>query len=139
MQLQINNKKQYTDDFFRWLLQRIFIVGCIYLNENKNRLIKIDSYLENVISGKRKYKAADIILSGLRNLQVFHNKQKIIISINKRVKLPRNDAFLLSTVCQLINYGNLELKQFPIFTYIFNYIKDNIDDLYGDYSMGVLI
>ena len=129
----------YSEDFLKWLMKRMFFIGLDYVNSHKEQLKPLDEYLSKSIQGKRKYSALNIIIAGLRNLTITHNKNQSIISINERTKLPLSNKILLYTVCKLINYGSLDLKPFPVFTYVFDYVANNIIKLYNEYELGVVL
>lgn len=138
MYITIDNTFEFTDDFLKWLIRRMFIIGLQYVANHKQKLLPIDSYLKTFFD-KRKYTAQEIIVAGLRNLTISHNQKQSRISINNNTKVPRTDKILLHNVCQLINYGNMELRPFPVFTYVFEYVANNISDLYNEYLSGIIV
>ena len=138
MYITIDNTLEFTDDFLRWLIRRMFVIGLDYVSNHKQKLLPIDSYLKTFFD-KRKYTAQEIIVAGLKNMTISHNQKQSIISINNNTKVPRTDKVLLHKVCQLINYGNMELRPFPIFTYVFEYVSNNINDLYNEYLSGIIV
>jgi len=99
------------------------MLGLDYLNSKKYKLVKTNQYLRKYIfTGIRKPTAEQIIVSGLNNFTFKRSNSKLVIAINESLKVPQVDTMLLSTACQLIDYGNIEMTPFPIFTYVFDYV-----------------
>lgn len=138
MYITLQDMHEYTPVFLNYLKKRMYILGLDYLNKNRGKLVKVDTYLrETVFQGKRKSGAYQIILQGLRNFTIQKASSKVIISINDSVKTQYNDVYTLASICQLIDQGNLELNPFPIFTYVFEYVEERITQIYVEYTFGV--
>lgn len=138
MYITLQDMHEYTPEFLNYLKKRMYILGLSYLNSNRNKLQRIDEYLrETVYKGERKSVAYQIILQGLKNFTIKKASSKVIISINDSIKTQYSDVYTLSGLCQLIDQGNLELNPFPIFTYIFEYVREKITQIYVEYTFGV--
>lgn len=79
-----------------------------------------------------KVSSEDILRSGLDNLILLTGKDTLSILIDNSVKYLRTNI-KVSHLCELINYGNLSIDSYPMFTRAFTYIKINIEDLYKLY------
>lgn len=140
MYISIEDKKEYTQDFLKYLNKRMLTLGLTYMNQKRSKLIPVNNYLkESVFTGVRRPTAQQIIVAGLNNFQFKRTNSKLIIQINPSIKVPQVNSMLLETACKIIDQGNLELTPFPIFTYVFNYVKDNLLDIYSDYTFGVVM
>ena len=138
MYINIKNKSEYSEEFLDFLKKRMIRIGLSYLSKNDSKLIKMSDYLRNnIFTGIRKPKADQIIISGLSNIKFREFKDNIIISIDETVNVPQNDQYKLIDICNLINSGNIEVNPFPIFTYVFDYVKNNLKDIYNDYWYGM--
>ena len=138
MYITIDSNQKYTNDFLNYVKNRMFILGMNYLNEHRQKLTAVTEYLQsNLFTGVRKPTAEQIIVSGLKNIIYKRISDKIIFSIDEVRRVPQNDEFQLSTMCQLIDQGNLELQPFQIFTYVFQYVLMNMSSIYSDYTFGV--
>ena len=139
MYISIQDKQEYTPSFLKYLNKRMIITGLSYMNQKRSKLIPVNNYLKRyVFTGVRKPTAEQIIGAGLNNLQFKKSNSQVIIQINESIKVPQDRTVLLETACRLIDQGNLELNPFPIFTYVFKYVQDNLLQLYEDYSFGVI-
>lgn len=135
MKLVINN----CDDiqFIKYLIKllRKQLLGSIV----PGKLIKWDNYLNTLPIFKTKYKkgitAKEIIYSAAFNIRYMKSGQDYTIYIDNNQKIFGTNAKLYS-ICKLINYGNMQMQGYPIFTNTFNYIADNIQILYLRYQRG---
>ena len=67
-----------------------------------------------------------ILIYGINHLHYTETSEKIIIKMNYYLNCPNIDAKLYD-ICKLVNYGNLNIKGYPIFTNVFKHILNNID------------
>ena len=138
MYINVQDKKEYTQDFINYLNKRMVLKGMEYLNQKRAKLASVNNYLKQIVfTGIRKPTAEQIVISGLNNFMFRKVGGKLIISINESVKVPQNDSFLLSSICQLIDQGNLEITPFPVFTYVLNYVLNNLSQIYLEYVLGI--
>ena len=130
MELQINDSNNIIDvDFGRWLqsLIRIKLISSI----NKDKLIQLDNYFTNDASIRRLYNklyyTKDLIILAANNLVCSGTKGAITIKIKNNVFVPGYDRLNLSEAIKLINFGNLSVKGCFLFTNVFDYFSDNIN------------
>lgn len=138
MYIVIENKEKYTDQFLIVLKNQMFIFGMGYLAANKKRLVPIDNYLNSIYTWKRKLYSYNIIVAGLKNIVFKRTQKRIIIYINDVVKLPLNNKIRLQTLCKLIDNGNLELSPLPVFKKTFEWVINDIDEIYSNYENGFI-
>ena len=139
MYISLKKQKNLTDDFLKFLINRIFVVGLKYIKDKENKLSPLDEKLKLYFPEIKQKKAKQIIIIGLKNLIVRKTENEILISINETTKIPMNTKYLLKDVCQFIDKGNIDTQPFGIFTYVFNYVCENFNKLYEEYSYGVFI
>lgn len=132
------NKEDDILNFSKWLIAKIPQVGKDLIN--KSKLIKWynyinDNHLIDWTFITRSINIYDIILGSLNNLRVREQQKRTIIDINPNAFIPNSYTKYLS-IAKLINNGNTEMKPYPIYTEIFNYINDNFEIYYERYLDG---
>lgn len=136
MELRIFDKDQFvTVDFGRWLIPKI--TTKIISSIDKQRLLKWDNYFSETdvlktISTKIP-KTFDIIVFIAHNLTCSGTDGEIFIEVSKTAFVPGLDRVKAETIAKLINYGNLEMEGYSIFTDSFNQIAQDIDSYVGLY------
>jgi hypothetical protein len=97
-----------------------------YLLEKADRrkLLAFDDYL-NSTEGIN-IKAINILSIATDNIKHIELDGSIVIYINDKVLIKGTDKRLID-ICRLINYGNLLVQGYPIFTKTFNHFSNNID------------
>ena len=127
-------KRNLSDEFVRYLIRQYILYISSIIDFKK--LNPINKYLKENLFKDKFYKkninALNIIVIGVYSIKYRKNKYKTVLYIDPYKKLPHTDIKLVS-LCKLINYGNMDIKGYPIFTRGFNYIKENIDELYDRY------
>lgn len=78
--------------------------------------------------------AQNILINAGQNLQVLDFTEIIIIQINENV-LFRNSQIRLIDLCKLLNYGTLDIQGTNIFSDTFDYIANNINQIYLNYIL----
>lgn len=78
--------------------------------------------------------AQNILINAGQNLQVLDFTEIIIIQINENV-LFRNSQIRLIDLCKLLNYGTLAIQGTNIFSDTFDYIANNINQIYLNYIL----
>lgn len=113
-------------DFCKWLITQI--QSYMKSNLNIKRADIFDKYInENIpMQPKRILITKDLILSASYNLIVNKVQNNYIIEIDPNIFIPNTFAKFIN-IMQLINYGNLVLPPYPIWTETFNYFADNIN------------
>lgn len=125
MNLIIESAVDITD-FCNWLITQI--QSYIKLNLNNKKVERFDKYInENIpMQPKRILTTAELISAASYNLVVNKIQNNYIIQIDSNVFIPNTFAKFIN-IMQLINYGNLVLPPYPIWTETFNYFADNIN------------
>lgn len=122
--------------------QKYVLFACKHIllsNLNKKKLQVWDEYLNssnilNTESGDKKISSLSVFQEISNNfiLQKFEdNLYELKIDENTKAK---DIDIKLSNVCRLINFGNVEMRGYPIITDTLNYISDNINMLYMLYN-----
>ena len=73
------------------------------------------------------------MLAGVHSLTYKKIDDEYIIYIDNNAYMPYITESI-DTLCKLINYGNVELPAYPIFTDTFDYIADNFGFFFDEYS-----
>ncbi len=127
MNLIIENKdKLDLNSFTSWLLdiiKKYFVDYCDYSKLNKFNGEIWQKYTINNID-KWFYEIID-------NLQIKSQNNNYIIQINPYKQI---EGISLINLAKFINYGNLNNRGYPIFTQVFNYFSDNLQDFYNLYN-----
>ena len=137
MNLIINNKDNLELDIFCEILISL-MQNYIQTKLDENQLIRFDSYLNNnniIIFNnniKRFISTKEILIGSVYNLKVIRDQNKYIIELDPNVNIPNTYAKFIDIV-KLINYGNLTLAAYPIYTNMMNYFADNLQDYYDIY------
>lgn len=128
MQLQIKDNSGLLDNkFAEWLVNDI--QKQIIVNIDVNRFKQWDEYLNEKEVFNTTYlktiKSLDIVYEGIQSLTYTVRSPYIRIFINKQKYVPGLDRVPLYVFCDLINYGDLSLNGYPIFTDVFRDIEEN--------------
>lgn len=135
MRVEIHSTK-LDRDFCEWLadIVKSQIKGSI----DEKKLIRWNEYLSSgstiTLMGRKSILAKEIIFKGVDLILVRELPEKFIIEINPNIMMPGVKNKRVSTLCKLINYGNMDIKGYPIFSDTFSMIADNINayiDLYA--------
>ena len=127
MELIIERTALIKDDFIAFLIAMIKS-RLVSFKVDESRFRKMfDSYNQDI-------SAENIIIQAAKNLKVYTFNYQYIIRIDESV-LYNNKSIRLIDLCKLLNYGNLEVEGCHIFTDTFNYIADNINNLFNEYNL----
>lgn len=125
-----------TLEFCEWLADMISqqLRGSI----DERKLLPWNDYLSSGKSielvGRKSILAKEIIFKGASLLRVRKLPKKFIIEINPNIMMPGVKMKKVVTLCKLINYGNQDIKGYPIFSNILTMVAENIGayiDLYA--------
>lgn len=127
--------KYYDDknfiDYLIKTIQKMVLSKC----DNKH-LSKWKKYLsENALFTsklKTKISVRDIIVSGVYNLKYRNLGSYGFLEIDPNIKIV-NTYYTVSSVCKLINDGNLQVDGVKSFTDTFKYTSDNLEDIHQSY------
>lgn len=131
-----------NDRFIRWLLR---LIRFQILKNIDNRKIH---YFNNIINEnnifsknnpriKEDFDIRKAIIISLNNLQFYRIKNVYIIRIPDNIIFP-NYNVSVSTACKLFNYGNTQIQGYPLYSKVFNSIRQNIDIYYKVYLKQTL-
>ena len=140
MRLFINNPSDEPLDKFiyEYVIPEINLVFSYKLNNA--RCLNWTNYFQTIDLGWITYKnnkkvipsAYEVLIAGIKNLRVLDCTDHYIIEINPNEIAPKTRAKLID-ICNLINYGNLEMPAYPIFEDTFNEVLINLPNLYEKY------
>lgn len=141
MKLEISDPKNLLDrSFITWFKTKIRNKLIATIEDKK--LIVWDEFFNNnpvyISIYKKKISTRDIIIAGANNLDYTKSESNFIITINNNIFTPGLDRIKLQSICKLINFGNLEIKGYPIFTDTFDYFAESIQDYVDRYLHGML-
>ena len=136
MQLEIKDNTNLLDEkFAQWLIE--CIKGNIILNLDTKRFLVWDEYLNEKEIFKTTYlksiNTLSIVFDGIQNLVFNIKKPYIRISINPKLMVNGLDRVSLETFCTLVNYGDLSLNGYPIFSDAFREVEENFNDYIDRY------
>jgi len=131
-----NQEKQFTDDFMKYL---IYNIQRYMINRLDEKYVEI--YTEYLNSNKfllphlKKLFAKDILISGIYNLKFMKLNDKYIIYIDNNQYISDSNI-KIDSLCKFINFGNLLISGYPIFTKTFKYFKFNLVRYFNNYLYG---
>ena len=141
MKLLITTEKELllTSDFSIWLIKEIRkqLLLDIDLKHIKAWQLYLEKLLADKILPKQKLSADAIILQGINSLEYILTDNSVEISVNNKITIPNLNQVKLISIIKLINYGNNDIKGYPIFTDTFNYFAENIDAYIDKYISKV--
>lgn len=130
--------KDYDDNFYDWLIDKIqqFGVGII----QKNKLYEIDKYINEVSEFKSIFRKSfisyEILCAFFYNLKTTTYWDKVVIEVNPNAIMPSSNVKII-TLARLITYGTLNLQGYPLVLDVFDYFEENIDTFYEMYERGL--
>ena len=141
MKFEISDPDNILDkDFIDWL--KIKIRDRFLMELNIEKLKRWDEFFNSNPVYKSIYKkrinTKDLLVAGILNLECTQANSSYILSINQNAYVPGLDRIKIATVCKLVNYGNLEISGYPIFTDILEYFADNIVEYVDRYVYNIL-
>lgn len=131
MNLVINNElEEDITDFCNWLIKDIqsSFKGFI----DANQLIRFDDIINNSIEFKqlpRYINPIEIIIGSMYNLRLAVNNSVYTIEIDPNINIPDTYTKFID-IARLVNFGNLTVNPYPIFTEIFQFYADNLNDYF---------
>ncbi len=105
-----------------------------------DKLIAFDNYINseklfksNLYKSKQDYiSTKDLLIECIDNLVYTKNTNLYIIEINSKKNSKKLDAKLIY-ISKLINYGNMQLAPYPIFTELFDYYAEIFPKIFEEY------
>ena len=134
----IVDHKYDKDDFISFLKRRM--LGYIALHIDVDKIKLFNEYF-NSDAFKKSYGNIDvdaltILKMSLANLKVLHYSTYATISIDDECLYP-NTNVRLTTLCKLMNYGNLSVDAYPIISDTFRHFSTHIKHYVNKYELGV--
>ena len=129
---------KYIDDYFiEWLID---VIRHKIISQIDNKRIHIfndivnDNQIFNEVNPniKVKFDVRKAIILALNSMRYRRIKNVYIIDIGNNILFPHYQV-KLDTVCRLLNYGNTQIKGYPIFSQVFNDIRKNLKQYYQEY------
>lgn len=119
---------------------------CVYLAKvagrrviyqlNSAKLIMWDKYFEEELN--KKVNTASIIVKGASSLTVVRKTETFEVQIDP-YKYLQNFNRTLESVCKEVNFGNMQVMPYPIFTDVFGEIQKNLKTYYKKYLVGAVM
>lgn len=139
MRLEIlDEDNTLTIKFANWLIKQL--QSEIALSVNQQKLKKWDKFFSEADEYKSIYNnpvtTKTILLAGLKSLQVNKAGNKWIIRLNPASFVPGMNCVNLETTCRLINYGNIEIQGYPIFSTALERAAEKINEYVYMYKEG---
>ena len=131
MKLKISDPNNSIElDFIKWIKDKIKDKILSDLNIKKldiwTNYINEQQIYKSIY--KKKVNCLDVILAGIYNLIYKYTFDGFVIMINPNINLPGFDRVKIASICKLINYGNQDISGYHIFTDIFEYFANNINE-----------
>jgi len=125
---------EYSQDFLNFVRAEIPDIMVRTCQIPKLALLEtfLNANYSKPLSGKP-YNAYELCIIAMYNLITKQESENYIIKINPNAIYPGTYLKLVD-LCKLINFGNLGIKGYPIFTEIFRKVENNIVNLYEKYE-----
>ena len=95
-----------------------------------------DKYFEEELN--KKVNTASIIVKGASSLTVVRKTETFEVQIDP-YKYLQNFNRTLESVCKEVNFGNMKVMPYPIFTDVFGEIQKNLKTYYKKYLVGAVM
>ena len=126
MTLIVDNK-DINLHFIKYLKRRM--LGHISLILNTQKLVPFDEYFSSdefmLMSGGVRVSSRKVIILGMTNLIHKRYETTTHIFINPNIYFTGTNIKLVD-LCKIINFGNMSVDGYPIFTETFDYFSKNI-------------
>lgn len=142
MRIEIYNKDDILDiDFGNWLCSRIS--HSIYSQLDRSKLQQWSSYLNDSGIFKSDNSVKNISAKKLfdqicKNICCYRFPSLLCIEVDKNINAFGLSNVKLSTVCNLITFGNQDQHGYPIILQEFQYVAEHIDEFVEKYMDGVI-
>lgn len=132
MRILIHSNDVYTANFVKFSIRWIRTYGISSIN--KKKLLKSTKYFQTILKDDT-ISSYDVVVTGFRNLVFRRIRDGFIIEINPNIPYKMTNA-KLDVLCKTIDQGNLELKQYPIFTDTFQFYCNKIKEVYQIFKLS---
>ena len=130
MRLVISKDTVQDIQFLKFLIDYIKVYLMEHIDQNKEKAWNQYFSLSNDLSGAT---LRQVVGESLKYITVTEYQQSFEITIKTEEKLRGTNAKLYE-VCKLINYGNLSIIGYPIYTDTFRYFEKHLSDYMDKYN-----
>lgn len=127
-----------TQKFISFLKQRMLSHLSAIIDTKK--LIPYDEYFNTdefrELYGDGNVSAVKVVVFGMKHLSHKRYESNTHIFINPNVNYPGTQINLF-TLCKLINFGNMSIDAYPIFTDTFNHFSKNLSKYIDKCIIGI--
>jgi hypothetical protein len=107
---------------------------------NLTKLSKFDEFFESdyfkTLYGDKKVLASKVVVLGANNLRHTIIQESGSIYIDPNMYYPGTQIKLVD-LCNLINFGNLSVDAYPVFSDAFQHFSNNLEEYSDRFLMGV--
>ena len=132
----IYTTNELPEPFLEWIFYQL--KSYIYCNVDVSKLEAFSDVVNNKQLYRNRYNVEDdfdikdAILISLNDFRFRRVNEGYIFYLNTDLPFPTHIAEV-EEVCQLLNYGSLDVQPYPIFSRAFKYINTNLTELYNQY------
>ena len=128
MEIVIYKSKTFiADDFLDYILNLIKL----YLLDSNIDFTAFTNYFQKNYSD---ITVQDILLQATKYLEIINYQDIVIIQINPNIQF-KDLSFKLIDLCKMLNYGTIDIQGTNIFSDTFDYISNNINQIYFNYIL----
>ena len=133
-----NKSKKYTNGFMRFLIYNMRLEFSRKISHEQAD--RWDDYLNDKEASKLDFsnkhiRTLNILYLGINRLVFRKYKDLYLIEIKPFANIPGTNE-RISDVCNLINYGTMDIQPYPIFSEVFSSVEKKLDKLYRLYNGG---
>lgn len=122
----------------------IFQIPTVYKDSvDVNRLSRFDDYLNDMnistktkTGKKRKISTYDVLYSAFNNLTLAVDDGIYTLTINPNTMVANFNLKVL-TVAELVNYGTVSVRPYPIIDIVFDKVADRMDKYFSKYMESI--
>ena len=122
----------------------IFQIPTVYKDSvDVNRLSRFDDYLNGMnistktkTGKKRKISTYDVLYSAFNNLTLTVDDGTYTLTINPNTMVANFNLKVL-TVAELVNYGTVSVRPYPIIDIVFDKVADRMDKYFSEYMESI--
>lgn len=140
MNLMIKNSENLDlDKFCNWLITCMQNYMRTAIDDRKLKthdlFLNQDGKINFVVKQPFILSAKNILIASTYNLIVNKIQNQYVIEIDPNINIPNTYAKFIDIV-KLINYGNLNLSAYAIYTKMMNYFAENLQEYYNQFIEG---
>ena len=127
MDLVIDKSNQINGGFIQFIIDVIRSKLMINILKYQNYDILFDQFDQDITS-------KEVISQAASNIISYNYFGRIVIMINNTVNYNKSTIKLID-LCRILNYGTLDKNGCHIFSKTFDYISNNLNELYDEYNL----